>query len=178
MEKEFLIDCINKGLSLKKISKLCGKAPSTITYWLNKFNLKTNNLSFKVKGKIDYNNQRCCPKCKITKELNEFYNRRDKIGSSVYCKTCTNKQVLDRQRELKQQAVDYKGGYCIICGYNKCNAALEFHHLEPDKKDFSISQLKKYAFTENIKKELDKCILLCSNCHREFHSGILILSKL
>lgn len=87
------------------------------------------------------------------------------------------KQSLDRQRNLKQVCIDYKGGECQECGYNKCNAALEFHHLDPNEKDFNISELKKTNFNEKIKSELDKCALLCSNCHREVHAGLIILVR-
>lgn len=72
---------------------------------------------------------------------------------------------------LKQQSVDYKGGKCSLCGYNKCIKALEFHHTDPNQKDFVISGISK-AF-ESIKYELDKCILVCANCHREIHDSAL-----
>ena len=67
--------------------------------------------------------------------------------------------------------VTYKGGKCQICGYNKCIQALEFHHLDPSKKDFSISG-KSYSF-QRLKSEIDKCIMVCSNCHKEIHNGII-----
>jgi len=63
----------------------------------------------------------------------------------------------------------YKGGKCEICGYNKCLGALDFHHLNPNEKDFSISDSSKYHNLEEMKKEVDKCILVCANCHREIH---------
>jgi 5-methylcytosine-specific restriction endonuclease McrA len=75
-------------------------------------------------------------------------------------------------RKLKQQMVDYKGGCCQKCGYNKYIGALEFHHINPEEKDFNPSSLKKYTMDTRITEELDKCILLCSNCHRETHHEI------
>ena len=68
-------------------------------------------------------------------------------------------------------AVTYKGGKCEKCGYNKCIAALDFHHLNPLEKDFSIGNKGYTRSWENIKKEIDKCILVCANCHREIHSN-------
>lgn len=64
----------------------------------------------------------------------------------------------------------YKGGKCAICGYNRCLLALEFHHLDPLEKDFSISS--RMTSWKAIVKELDKCVLLCANCHREVHDGL------
>jgi hypothetical protein len=71
---------------------------------------------------------------------------------------------------IKRQCIEYKGGKCVICGYNKCPDALDFHHVNPDEKDFNISGGTK-SF-ESLKPELDKCILVCANCHREIHAGI------
>ena len=72
-------------------------------------------------------------------------------------------------------AVAYKGGVCQCCKYNKYIGALEFHHINPDEKDFGIS-VKGYTRSwENNKKELDKCVLVCSNCHREMHAGLTFM---
>jgi hypothetical protein len=79
-----------------------------------------------------------------------------------------NRYSFKRRYALKRMCVDYKGGKCIKCGYDKCLAALEFHHLDPSKKEFRISKCS--TSTINLKKlfeELDKCELVCANCHRE-----------
>lgn len=72
---------------------------------------------------------------------------------------------------IKQRLVDYKGGKCQICGYDRCINALEFHHVNPEEKDFTISGGTKSFDT--LKPEIDKCILVCSNCHREIHAGLI-----
>jgi len=69
-------------------------------------------------------------------------------------------------------AIDYRGGKCEICGYSRCSEALEFHHIDQGSKDFGISDKGYTRSWERIKKELAKCLLLCSNCHRELHSGL------
>lgn len=71
----------------------------------------------------------------------------------------------------KQKAVAFLGGQCQICGYNKSFQVLEFHHKDPNQKDFAISAKSAWGF-ERIKKELQKCALLCPNCHREVHLGL------
>jgi hypothetical protein len=110
-----------------------------------------------------------CPRCNNTKNLSEFYQRRGKVGGSVYCKPCSNLERLERIRAFKEKCVDYKGGECERCGYNTCIYALEFHHLVPSQKDFQISRVASASFTNRVKKELDKCQLVCSNCHSEIH---------
>lgn len=69
----------------------------------------------------------------------------------------------------KRKAIAYKGGACAVCGYDKCEAALEFHHLNPKEKD----GLRAHWTFDRNKRELDKCILLCCRCHREVHSGTI-----
>ena len=67
--------------------------------------------------------------------------------------------------------IAYKGGKCERCGYNKCNRALEFHHIDPGVKDFGISdQINRNI--DDLKAEADKCILVCSNCHAEIHEEL------
>jgi len=80
--------------------------------------------------------------------------------------------VQKRRRELRRKAVEYKGGRCSICGYDWCIEALEFHHPDSSKKDFGISSRGYTRSWEKIREELDKCVLLCANCHREIHSRL------
>jgi hypothetical protein len=81
--------------------------------------------------------------------------------------------VARRRKRLREQAVEYKGGKCIFCGYNRCQAALDFHHLDAKEKEFGISRDGITRSWAKTVKELDKCVLVCSNCHREIHAGIL-----
>jgi 5-methylcytosine-specific restriction endonuclease McrA len=82
--------------------------------------------------------------------------------------------TISRQRAVKQKAVNYLGGKCIVCNYDKHIGALEFHHVNPEEKEFSIGQVKLSSF-ERMRTELDKCVILCANCHREFHGGLIEL---
>lgn len=75
--------------------------------------------------------------------------------------------VINWKKEKKKLLIEYKGGKCEKCGYDKCIEALEFHHLDPKQKDFNVSS-HSFSF-DRMKKEADKCILVCSNCHREIH---------
>lgn len=73
---------------------------------------------------------------------------------------------------LKRRAIEYKGGCCELCGYSRCVEALEFHHEDPSEKEFGLGQRGLTRSWEKIKAELDKCQLLCANCHREVHAAI------
>lgn len=110
-----------------------------------------------------------CPMCERELPMDAFYRRRGN-GVNVYCKRCAIDQTVTRQRQLKAQAIAYKGGRCQTCGYSRCDSALEFHHRDPSQKDFSLGHVGTTTF-EKIKAELEKCDLLCANCHREAHAG-------
>lgn len=115
-----------------------------------------------------------CPLCKKIKNIDDFCGDKQRNdGKSIWCRLCLNKRTIDAQKRAKSKFLEYKGGKCEVCGYNKYIGALEFHHKNPNEKLFEIS--KKYTVrdcTENweiMKIELDKCMLLCSNCHKEIH---------
>jgi len=77
--------------------------------------------------------------------------------------------VYKRRKKIRIMAVEYKGGKCETCDYNRCIEALEFHHKDPLEKDFNISSKGHSRSWSRVKVELDKCIILCANCHRELH---------
>ena len=94
-------------------------------------------------------------------------------GRGYYrCTKCRSAAVAKRRSDLKEKAAAYKGGKCEKkdCGYDKCIAALEFHHLDPSQKDFAIGYQGQSRSWQRIKTELDKCVLLCCRCHREIHA--------
>ena len=79
--------------------------------------------------------------------------------------------VSIKRRAIKKALIQYKGGKCVRCGYNKSIRALEFHHLDPTEKDFGISK-NLCKNMQTLKNEVDKCILVCSNCHAEIHDEL------
>ncbi len=81
------------------------------------------------------------------------------------------KAVTERRRKLKAMIVEYRGGKCMLCGYNRCIWALDLHHLDESQKEFGLSVRGMTRSWEKIKEEADKGVLLCANCHREIHAG-------
>lgn len=173
--KEKILELRRNGLTIDEIVNEVDCAKSTVSY-----HIKNNGLGGKV----------------ITDELidkiNEYYLTHSKnetakyfgIGGSTVTKYTKNKRiyltdderkekavkaVVKRRQKIKEMSVEYKGGSCQKCGYDKYIGALEFHHLDPNEKDFLISKKGHCASWEKVKKELDKCILVCANCHREVH---------
>lgn len=108
-----------------------------------------------------------CVHCNLELDFNNFYNN----GKYSYCKKCESIRKKQQLINFKKQCLEYKNVFCCsICGYDKNIVALDFHHTDPDVKNFSISKIKNLYINQKIKMELDKCIVICSNCHRELHS--------
>lgn len=84
--------------------------------------------------------------------------------------------VKDWRHRTKQKLIASMGGQCQCCGYNKCNTALELHHIDPAEKEFSMGQIMGHPKSaKQIADEMKKCILVCANCHREIHAGIRVI---
>lgn len=105
----------------------------------------------------------------------EYLYERKSGHTKEKCNSCV---VNPRKKIIKLKAIEYKGGKCIICGYNKCTRALTFHHLIPEEKEFGLSNWASAIKWERIKLELDKCVLLCQNCHSEVHDGMTKLPEI
>ena len=82
------------------------------------------------------------------------------------------------QLRKKQQAVDYLGSKCSQCGYSKCLQALDFHHIDPKTKEANPSYIVMRWAWHRVKRELDKCIVLCRNCHAEVHYGHISVTEI
>jgi hypothetical protein len=99
-----------------------------------------------------------CPDC----------SREHKEPKRKKCGAC---RIKTTRKNMKLRAVEYKGGKCERCDYSKSLRALQFHHLDPNKKDFQISRASNPSW-EKVKEELDKCVMLCANCHAEEHEKL------
>jgi hypothetical protein len=84
----------------------------------------------------------------------------------------TYKYIKSYRKRYKQKLVDLMGGKCMVCGYNRCIKALDFHHIDPKTKEFTISRMESMNWDSTF-KEAKKCVLLCANCHRELHDGLI-----
>lgn len=117
---------------------------------------------------IGYQN---CEECKLAKKIRTRVRKELSPIRKQQRLDALRGYSVEYRNKKKLQAVTYKGGKCEICGYDKCIRALEFHHLDSNEKDFNISssQGDKRWNNQDFKAELDKCILVCSNCHREIH---------
>ena len=110
-------------------------------------------------------------KCELLCSVCHFETEANISKATVTSPSKRSQAVIDWRRRAKLRAIAYKGGSCQICGYSRSQYALVFHHLDPAQKDFTISGKNIKSWTR-MQVELDKCILLCSNCHVEEHAKL------
>jgi transposase-like protein len=171
MEQKELTNLVESGKTIAELSEHFDKGKSTVRHWLKKYGLKTTGKAGAKKTHEGVDGLKVCTKCEENKPIEEFRLRKDRPGSrQPHCMSCASSQVVDRQRHTKLTCVTYKGGKCQDCGYDDLASlgAFEFHHLEPEHKDFNLSHVKNRNFA-SVMTELDKCVLLCANCHVKRH---------
>lgn len=183
--KSKIIQLRNEGKSYNEIKEIVKCSKSTISYFCRKAGL--NNIG-KSKKLNDYEIEQILEfyKTHTLKETSNFFNvsrttilKHKKVYKNNINRTEEEKRksnyihVKDFRVRIKERAVEYMGGKCVICGYFKCIKALEFHHINKEEKDFTIGSNTSIAW-ERVKNEIKKCILVCANCHREIHDGLTI----
>lgn len=188
-KKVRIVEMLLAGATYAQIVQEVGCAKSTISYHakslgLSKLpsNLSTNYAAQGYKtttsengrtrfhcvwcGRIAKSRRKYCSKACFSKKLEADRLESNWSGSKAVSRF--------RQRQ-KMKAVEHKGGKCALCGYDKCAQALHFHHLDPATKAFGLSSQGLTRSWTTVKTELDKCILLCANCHAEVHAGVVEL---
>ena len=128
--------------------------------------------------------QRRCTRCKNVKSITEYHrnshesstNGRD--GLNRWCKACKSQYQSARIEEKRAYWLDLAGGCCQHCGFSQYVVSLDFHHIDSDTKDWVPGKLimSRPIGDESVIQELDKCALLCCNCHQAIHRGGLLLT--
>lgn len=171
--KEYIL----QGKTVKELETIYGCSRSCIATYKKKYELVGLTPNSR---RIDRDSgEKHCSQCNTTKPLTDFYsNGYTPKGSRKYKAKCITCENVDRSHSFKDKIVDYLGArgleyMCQDCGYSTIPDILEFHHLDPAIKEFDLGRVSKTSsidtFIENIVPELDKCILLCPNCHKTRH---------
>jgi 5-methylcytosine-specific restriction endonuclease McrA len=158
---------VDSGLTTAELARELAYSQSTVCYWLRRYGLQTARarrvLTFAADGQAFGD----CPRHGHTK----FVPR--KSDGCYRCIRCRSDAVMRRRRRVKAILVEEAGGSCRLCGYDKYVGALEFHHLDPGTKSFSLSHAGVTRSIAAARAEASKCILLCANCHAEIEGGIV-----
>jgi transposase len=153
------------GLSLREIARRMDRSLATIRHWMGKHELKPNPR--RKRGSED-GSREAVSRCRHHGETSFV-----REGRGYYrCKRCRVERVSQRRRQIKRKLVEEAGGKCVICGYDRCQQVLQFHHLDPTSKEFHLGQNGVTRSLARSRVEARKCILLCANCHGEVEAGI------
>ena len=98
------------------------------------------------------------------------------VGRYTECKKCRNRYNKKALKNNKRRGIDYLGGKCACCGFDKGLSAFDFHHINPNHKDANFPRHLYWSW-DRLKTELDLCLLMCSNCHRLLHNGEISYSE-
>jgi hypothetical protein len=170
VDEGVLAELVEQGLSVRQIGQALKLSASSVRHWLNKYGLKTQPARYTLRG---------IPKRPtIFRECSRhgWVEYRLEPGRQVYrCGACASERVAEHRRRVKSVLVAEAGGACLLCGYDKSLAALQFHHLDPEQKEFHLSHRGMTRSLESARQEARKCVLLCANCHAEVEVGIATL---
>jgi hypothetical protein len=158
MNQVTLTELVNAGKSIREIAAIAGKSPGSVRHWLRKYELSTYK-----EPKYKDN----CKFCGVKLNDENTYASKKRWA----CKKCSNRYRGQQFVQTKLHLVELMGGKCQCCGFNQHYSALEFHHLDPKEKEFNLT-ITNYGW-DKLVAEVSKCILLCANCHRMVHAGVI-----
>lgn len=166
--KEVLEHLIGRGLSVREIADAVGLSPAAVRHWLRRYELRTNRAR---QPRCAQAGERFLGVCAVHGET-VFQVRND---GARRCLSCRSEAVMRRRRLVKETLVAEAGGRCALCGYDRYLGALEFHHVDPDGKEFSLSAAGVTRALAKARHEASKCVLLCATCHAEVEGGIRVI---
>jgi transposase-like protein len=163
------------GMPIRAIAAKLGVSYTTVRHWLKRYELATSRaqrlaVTAAARAEGADTTQGVCPQ-----HGDVMYVRRGADG--FRCQRCRSEAVDRRRRKLKQFLVAEAGGACIVCGYSRSLAALQFHHLDPATKSFAIAGRGVTRSLAAALEEAEKCVLLCATCHAEVEAGVATLPK-
>jgi len=163
--RETLTTLVEAGATISEIATAVGRSRSAVRHWLARYQLRTLRSAQRVAGAGPPMVSRRCR----THGQTEFVLE----GRGYYrCRRCRIARSSEQRRRDKRRLVRVHGDRCARCGYDRCVAALEFHHLDPRRKSFDISRGSGRKGSARLADEAAKCVLLCSNCHAEVEAEL------
>jgi transposase len=171
LTREQLERLVVSGASIREIAEILDRSQGTIRHWIKRHQLPhpAEVRREAIRAALANGSRTIHRRCKRHGET-EFAL----VGSDrrPRCKRCRAEAVARRRRKVKRILVEERGGRCQLCGYDRSIAALEFHHVDPATKSFGLAHRGITRSLEEVRREADKCALLCGNCHAEVEAGV------
>lgn len=164
-----LAPLVEAGMSVAQIADSLGREKTSVRHWLREHGLQTVWAQRRAGSKAGR------PEMELHCASHGTTTFRLRTSGGYRCVKCGSEAVSRRRRMIKRVLVEEAGGACKICGYRRCISALEFHHVVPSEKHFSLSYRGVTRSLERARTEASKCVLLCANCHAEVEAGITVL---
>jgi transposase len=164
IERELLEDLVAEGLSIRRIADRLGLSYATVRHWLRRYGLETRRATRLRTADIDgFEPLLHCPEHGFVPHVR---------GSDGYlrCRRCRSASVIRRRARVREILIAEAGGRCAACGYDSHTAALQFHHIDPATKAFTLRDGDTRALAR-MRAEASKCVLLCANCHAQVEAG-------
>ncbi len=158
-------------MSVAQIAESLGRGTASVRHWLREYGLET--IWAKRRGASREQRSKMTLRC-AQHGMTTF---RLRVTGGYRCAKCNTEAVSRRRRNVKRVLVEEAGGACRLCGYARCIAALEFHHVVPADKRFSMSARGLARSIARAREEAKKCVLLCANCHAEVEAGMTSLAE-
>jgi transposase len=176
IDRERLEELVVGGMTVAEIANEVGLSKSTVRHWLGKHGLHTSR---RRGPRVRAAAEEARAAGLVTTPLecpNHGHGEFVIDARGCYrCRRCRSEAVSRRRRAVKVTLVAEAGGRCVICGYERCHAALAFHHLDGSDKRMTISAQGMGVAIETLRAEARKCVLLCHNCHAEVEHGAAAL---
>jgi transposase len=171
IERDVLERLVASGASVAVIGETLGRGTRSVRHWLARYGLETRATARRRARREAPGTTALLP----CDRHGVGVHRRGASGR-FRCLACRSEAVTRRRRKVKAILVAEAGGACVLCGYERCTGALQFHHLDPATKRFELSADGFARSLDRARAEARKCVLLCSNCHAEVESGSVSLS--
>lgn len=171
--RETLETLVERDLTIREIAVEVDRSAATVRYWLRRYDLQTTREARLRAKRGRRPGERYPAVCRQHGPV-LFVVRGD--GRSR-CERCRAEAVAERRRRVKRILVAEAGGACAACGYARCLAALQFHHVDPAAKRFSLAGRGVARALAAARAEAAKCVLLCANCHAEVEAGVVDLPR-
>ena len=173
VDRDVLAGLVDEGLSVNAMAARLGIAPAAVRTALRRHGLQTlqgakRQQSATSAQRGDAKADLPCRHHGVTPHVLEGHGR-------YRCLRCRSEQVARHRRRLKETLVAEAGGRCVLCGYDRCRAALQFHHVDPASKAFHLSHEGVTRSIDAARAEAAKCVLLCATCHAEVEDGFTTL---
>jgi Homeodomain-like domain len=173
--RDRLEQLVDAGLSIRAIADRVGMSYATVQHWLKKYGLETART--RRRRLAPRPGKEGPPVVEGTCEVHGAAAFARRADGYYRCLSCRADAVVKRRRTVKQILVDEAGGACRLCGYDRFPAALQFHHVDPTQKSFSLSHRGVTIALDAARAEAAKCVLLCANCHAEVEGGFAVVRQ-